>query len=78
MSEIGEKGVAAAQGPPLQDESLLDCDPNDAELVATEEALAEVGRTVNELVRTNSLPRERSGLTGKPSIELDEIGEEDH
>ena len=30
MSEIGEKGVAAAQGPPMQDESLLDCDPEDA------------------------------------------------
>ena len=35
MSEIGEKGVAAAQGPPELDESLLDCDPDDAKLVST-------------------------------------------
>ena len=52
MSEIGVKGAAAADGP---DESLLDGDPEEAKLVATQEALQEVGKTVNELVRTNSL-----------------------
>ena len=42
MSEIGEKGAAAAegQGP---DESLIDGDPEEAKLVATQEALQEVG-----------------------------------
>ena len=30
MSEIGEKGVAAVEGPPIGDESALDCDPEDA------------------------------------------------
>ena len=35
MSEIGEKGVAAAHGPADLDESLLDdCDPEDAKLVS--------------------------------------------
>ena len=46
--------------------------------MATEEALKDVGKVVNELKRTNSLPKERVGLSGKPSVELDEIGEEDH
>lgn len=30
MSEIGEKGVGAADGPPNLDESLLECDPEEA------------------------------------------------
>ena len=55
MSEIGEKGAAAATGPPEHNESLLDGDPEDAKLVATEEAQKDIARTVNELVRTNSL-----------------------
>ena len=46
--------------------------------IATEEALKEVGKTVNELKRTNSLPKQKSGLTGKPSVELDEVSEEEH
>ena len=59
MSEIGVKGAAAAegQGP---DESLLDGDPEEAKLVATQEALQEVGQKVNELVRTNSLTQQKS------------------
>ena len=51
MSEIGEKGAAATN-----DESLLH-DPEEAKLVATQEALKEMGDTVNELVRTNSLSK---------------------
>ena len=57
MSEIGERGAAAAGGP---DETLLDGDPDDAQLMATEEALKEVGDKVNELVRTNSLTKQTS------------------
>ena len=52
MSEIGEKGAAATN-----DESLLH-DPEEAKLVATQEALKEMGDTVNELVRTNSLSKD--------------------
>ena len=57
MSEIGEKGASAANNP---DESLIDGDPEEAKLVATQEALKEVGQTVNELVRTNSLTKQKS------------------
>ena len=49
MSEIGEKGAEAAKGLP-DDESLLDGDPEDAKLVATEEAQQEIANTVNELL----------------------------
>ena len=49
MSEIGEKGAAATN-----DDTLIH-DPEEAQLVATQEALREMGNTVNELVRTNSL-----------------------
>ena len=54
MSEIGEKGAAAATGPPELDETLLH-DPEEAKLIANEEAQKEIAHTVNELVRTNSL-----------------------
>ena len=53
MSEIGQKGVKVAteDGP----DETLDHDPDDAILEATDEALKEVGGTINELKRTNSL-----------------------
>ena len=56
MSEIGAKGAAAASEE-TSDEDLLH-DPEEAKLVATQEALKEVGDTVNELVRTNSLAKD--------------------
>ena len=34
MSEIGERGAAVAQGPSNADDTLLDCDPDDAKLVS--------------------------------------------
>ena len=58
MSQIGEKGAAAAED--THDETLLD-DPEDAILEATDEALKEVGSTVNMLKRTNSLTKQTSG-----------------
>ena len=48
MSEIGEKGAAATN-----DDSLMH-DPEEAKLVATQEALKEMGNTVNALVRSNT------------------------
>ena len=48
MSEIGEKGAAATN-----DDSLMH-DPEEAKLVATQEALKEMGNTVNALVRANT------------------------
>ena len=75
MSEIGEKGAAAAQGSPGRDESLLDGDPEDAKLVATEEAQKEIAHTVNELVRTNSLTKAPSK---KGSLELENVEEHEY
>ena len=64
MSEIGQKGAAATN-----DDTLLD-DPEEAQLVATQEALQEVGNTVNELVRTNSLSKNNRD-------QVDELAEEE-
>ena len=64
MSEIGQKGAAATN-----DDTLLD-DPEEAQLVATQEALQEVGNTVNELVRTNSLSKNNRE-------QVDELAEEE-
>ena len=69
MSEIGERGAAAADAPPEYDEILDDCRPEDAKLVATEEAKRDIAATVNELVRTNSLTKPPSK---KGSMELDQ------
>ena len=64
MREIGQKGAAATN-----DDTLLD-DPEEAQLVATQEALQEVGNTVNELVRTNSLSKNNRE-------QVDELAEEE-
>ena len=68
MSEIGERGAAAANAPQDYDEILDDCKPEEATLVATEEAKRDIANTVNELVRTNSLTKPPSK---KGSMELD-------
>ena len=68
MSEIGERGAAAANAPQDYDEILDDCKPEEATLVATEEAKRDIAKTVNELVRTNSLTKPPSK---KGSMELD-------
>ena len=73
MSEIGQKGAAVADGPAELDETLVD-DPEDAKLVANQEAEKEIAHTVNELVRTNSLTKGRHSKKG--SVELGQIEEE--
>ena len=72
MSEIGQRGAAAATGPPELDETLLD-DPEEAKLIANEEAQKEIAHTVNELVRTNSLT---NAPQKKGSMELDDVVED--
>jgi len=59
MSEIAQKGIQAAQKERHNDDidETLDHDPDDAILEATDEALKEVGTTVNMLKRTNSLTK---------------------
>ena len=74
MSEIGQRGAAAAEGPPELDETLMH-DPEDAKLIATDEAQKEIAHTVNELVRTNSL--KNGPPSKKGSMELGDISEEE-
>ena len=57
MNKIGQKGEAAADGPPEMDDTLAD-DPENAKLIATDEAQKEIAHTVNELVRNNVLANE--------------------
>ena len=75
MSEIGQRGAAAAEGPPELDETLIG-DPEEAKLIATEEAQKEIAETVNVLVRTNSL--KNGPPSKKGSVELADIDEEDY
>ena len=73
MSEIGQRGAAAAEGPPELDETLAH-DPEEAKLIATDDAKKEIAHTVNTLVRTNSL--KNGPPSKKGSMELDDIDEE--
>ena len=59
--------------PPELDETLAH-DPEEAKLIATDDAKKEIAHTVNTLVRTNSL--KNGPPSKKGSMELDDIDEE--
>ena len=73
MNKIGQKGATTVDGPPELDDKLAD-DPENAQLIATDEAQKEIAHTVNELVRTNSLTNGPHATKGP--MELDGIDEE--